>query len=129
MRGGGASSSPRHERGRSLELEQQLTEARKHLAEQVAARVAGEQESGRANEQLERCTRECAQAEQALATSSDRLKEAEAEIARERDERQAVQRRVEQLSAAERVARVAAEDADERLAQARGVLAEGSRVD
>ena len=98
----------RQERERNRELQEQLAQARDHLAEQVAAKVAGEQ---------------------ALANSNERLEQVEAEVALEREEREAMHRRVQELSAAEQAARIAADDADVRLAQARNALASGTRAD
>ena len=98
----------RQERERNHELQQQLDEARNRLLVEVASRVSGEE---------------------ALASSGERLEEAEAAVARERDELQAMHRRVEELSAAEQAARIAAEAADERLAQARNALCQGTPAD
>ena len=116
------------ERERVRELGLGLAEVREQFAEEAAARVAGDQELGRAREQLELLAREGAEAEQALATMHERLGEAEAQAACEREGREACERKAEQLSAAGQIARAAADDAEQRLAEARNVLSEGARA-
>ncbi|MBA2793358.1 MAG: hypothetical protein H0U32_05120 [Thermoleophilaceae bacterium] len=77
---------------------------------------------------LELLAREGADAEQALATMDERLGKAEGQAAREREGREACERKAEQLSAAGQIARAAAEDAEQRLAEARNVLSEGAHA-